>query len=85
MVITNDVSLITFVPFGLIVLRMAAQERLAVPLVILQTLAANLGSMLTPMGNHRISTYMENPASALASSAAICCPMSCSPACCLQR
>lgn len=51
MVITNDVSLITFVPFGLIVLRMAAQERLAVPLVILQTLAANLGSMLTPMGN----------------------------------
>lgn len=51
MVITNDVSLITFVPFGLVVLRMSGQERLVVPLVVLQTLAANLGSMLTPMGN----------------------------------
>ena len=51
MVITNDVSLITFVPFGLIVLRMAKQERLLVPLVVMQTAAANLGSMLLPMGN----------------------------------
>ncbi|MEE0800627.1 MAG: SLC13 family permease [Gemmiger sp.] len=51
MCITNDVSLITFVPFALIVLRMAGQERLVVPLVVLQTVAANLGSMLTPMGN----------------------------------
>lgn len=51
MVITNDVALITFVPFGLTVLRMARQERLAVRLVVLQTVAANLGSMLLPMGN----------------------------------
>lgn len=51
MVITNDVSLLTFVPFGMIVLRLAHQERMTVPLVILQTVAANLGSMLTPMGN----------------------------------
>ena len=51
MVITNDVSLITFVPFSLIVLRMADMERYAVLLVVLQTAAANLGSMLTPMGN----------------------------------
>lgn len=51
MVITNDVALITFVPFGLIVLRTAGQEHLAVPQVVLQTVAANLGSMLTPMGN----------------------------------
>ena len=51
MAITNDVSLITFVPFGLAVLKLAQQEELAVPLVALQTLAANLGSMLTPMGN----------------------------------
>lgn len=51
MVVTNDVALITFVPFGLLVLRMAGQERQVVPLVVLQTLAANLGSMLTPMGN----------------------------------
>ncbi len=51
MVITNDVSLITFVPFGLIVLRMIGREKLVVPLVVLQTVAANLGSMMTPMGN----------------------------------
>lgn len=51
MVITNDVSLITFVPFGLIVLRMIGREKLVVPVVVLQTVAANLGSMMTPMGN----------------------------------
>ncbi len=51
MFITNDVSLITFVPFGIIVLSMAKEEELLVPLVVLQTVSANLGSMLTPMGN----------------------------------
>ena len=51
MVITNDVSLITFVPFAVTVLDMAGQRRLLTPVVIMQTLAANLGSMLTPMGN----------------------------------
>ena len=51
MVITNDVSLITFVPFAIAVLRLARQETLVVPLIAMQTLAANLGSMLTPMGN----------------------------------
>ena len=51
MVMTNDVSLITFVPFGMVVLKMAGQEQLMIPMVVLQTIAANLGSMLTPMGN----------------------------------
>ena len=51
MVITNDVSLITFVPFAVVVLKLAKQEKLIIPLVIMQSLAANLGSMLTPMGN----------------------------------
>lgn len=51
MLITNDVALITFVPFGIVVLGMAKQENLVVPLVVMQTIAANLGSMLTPMGN----------------------------------
>lgn len=51
MLITNDVALITFVPFAMIVLRMAKQEHLLVSIVVLQTIAANLGSMLTPMGN----------------------------------
>ena len=51
MIITNDVALITFVPFSLVVLKMANLERLAVKITVLQTLAANLGSMLLPMGN----------------------------------
>lgn len=59
MVITNDVALITFVPFGLTVLQLSGHERLAVPQVILQTVAANLGSMLTPMGNPQ-NLYLYN-------------------------
>jgi len=54
MLITNDVALITFVPFTFIVLRMMdreSEEKLIVPVVVLQTIAANLGSMLTPIGN----------------------------------
>lgn len=51
MFITNDVALITFVPFAVMVLTMAGQESLLIPVVVLQTIAANLGSMLTPIGN----------------------------------
>ena len=54
MLITNDVALITFVPFTFIVLHMIlgkAAEKLIVPVVVMQTIAANLGSMLTPIGN----------------------------------
>lgn len=54
MLITNDVSLITFVPFTFTVLRLSGEEavrKLAVPVIVLQTIAANLGSMLTPIGN----------------------------------
>ena len=54
MLITNDVALITFVPFTFTVLCLSGEEavrKLAVPVVVLQTIAANLGSMLTPIGN----------------------------------
>lgn len=54
MLITNDVALITFVPLTFTVLEMLGREqrrRLALPLAAMQTIAANLGSMLTPMGN----------------------------------
>lgn len=50
-VITNDVSLITFVPFSITVLQMAGLQKLMVPVTIMQTIAANMGSSLTPMGN----------------------------------
>ena len=54
MIITNDVALITFVPFTFTVFRMLGEEqkkRLLLPVVVMQTIAANLGSMLTPIGN----------------------------------
>ena len=51
MLITNDVSLITFVPFALELLRMVNRKDRIVPVVVCQTLAANLGSMTTPVGN----------------------------------
>ena len=51
MLITNDVALITFVPFAVLTLRKCKQERLMVLVVVLQTIAANLGSMFTPIGN----------------------------------
>ncbi len=51
MVITNDVTLITFVPFTLLVFRMIGREDRAITLVVLETIAANLGSMATPIGN----------------------------------
>ena len=50
MLITNDVALITFVPLGILVLKTAKMES-SLPVVTLMTIAANLGSMLTPIGN----------------------------------
>lgn len=51
MIVTNDVALITFVPFALEVLLLARQEDKVIPVVVMQTIAANLGSMTTPIGN----------------------------------
>lgn len=54
MLITNDVSLLTFVPFTFVVLNRlesSVRDKLLLPIVCMQTIAANLGSMLTPLGN----------------------------------
>ena len=51
MVITNDVALITFVPFAIMALRLCGQQKHIIRVVVLQTIAANLGSMATPIGN----------------------------------
>ena len=51
MIITNDVSLITFVPFAIMMFKQCGRQELIIPVVVLQTIAANLGSMLTPIGN----------------------------------
>lgn len=51
MFITNDVALLTFVPFAVTVLTLAGKGRYLIRTVVLQTVAANLGSILTPVGN----------------------------------
>ena len=59
MIITNDVALITFVPLAIAVLSMCKKKGLIIYTVVLQTVAANLGSMLTPMGNPQ-NLYIYN-------------------------
>ena len=49
MLITNDVALITFVPLALIISKRAKISPMKT--VVFQTLAANIGSGLTPMGS----------------------------------
>lgn len=49
MIVTNDVALITFVPLSIVIAKKANIDVLKI--VIFQTLAANLGSSFTPMGN----------------------------------
>lgn len=49
--ITNDVALLTFVPFAILVLKLAGLKEKMIPVIVMQTIAANLGSMLTPVGN----------------------------------
>lgn len=51
MAVTNDVALIIFVPFALQLLAQLDCRKAAAPIVVLQTIAANLGSMATPVGN----------------------------------
>ena len=50
MAATNDVALITLVPFTLLLMR-GADEKHVILAVVLETIAANLGSMFTPIGN----------------------------------
>ena len=49
MFVTNDVALLTFVPISLLIFKRINLSSLH--LVVLETLAANLGSCITPMGN----------------------------------
>ena len=51
MLITNDVALLTFVPFTILILDMIGEKKHMAWIVVLQTVAANLGSMATPVGN----------------------------------
>ena len=49
MLVTNDVALITFVPFTIGIL--GEDEENLIFILVMETIAANLGSMVTPIGN----------------------------------
>lgn len=51
MLVTNDVALLVFIPFTLGLLAQLDCEKAVIPVAVLQTVAANLGSMATPVGN----------------------------------
>ena len=51
MLVTNDVALLIFIPFTLALLAQLGFEKAMIPVIVLQTVAANLGSMATPVGN----------------------------------
>lgn len=51
MFVTNDVALIVFVPFTLSLLEQLNLKKAIIPVLVFQTVAANLGSMATPVGN----------------------------------
>ena len=51
MFVTNDVSLIIFIPFTLTLLQQLGCSKSIIPVTVFQTIAANLGSMATPVGN----------------------------------
>ena len=51
MVVANDMSLITFLPLTYIVLHSTKNDKYLAITFILQTIAANMGGMITPYGN----------------------------------
>lgn len=51
MFITNDAVLITLIPLSILIFKQIKQEKHLIILLILQTLAANIGSAITPMGD----------------------------------
>ncbi len=66
MVATNDVALITLIPFTLLLMKGATIPHLTLT-VVLETIAANLGSMVTPIGNpQNLYLYSSGQLDALA-------------------
>lgn len=51
MLVTNDVALLTFVPLTLLIYEGIPDEKSRIYTIVLETAAANLGSMATPVGN----------------------------------
>lgn len=58
MLVTNDVALITFVPLCIGIGAYTQNKQFVIRTIVIQTAAANLGSMMTPVGNpHNLFLY----------------------------
>lgn len=51
MFVTNDVSLIIFVPLTILLFRQRSQEKFILPILVMENIAAVRGSLLTPFGS----------------------------------
>lgn len=51
MFVTNDVSLIIFVPLTIIIFRAGQKEHYIIPVIVMENIAAVRGSLLTPFGS----------------------------------
>lgn len=64
MLLTNDAVLLTLIPFTIFITKHTKKEKYAIIIIILQTIAANMGSALTPMGdpqNIYLYTFYDIP------------------------
>lgn len=71
---TNDVALLTFIPFTILLFGTSKHPTLLIDTIILETVAANLGSQLTPVGNPQnlyLYSHFQLPLSAFLSHMAI--------------
>ncbi len=50
MLVTNDVALLTFIPLTIGIMKFS-EKKTTVFVLVMETIAANIGSMLTPIGN----------------------------------
>ncbi len=51
MLVTNDVALLTMIPLTIMIFKSVPDEKSRIWVIVLETCAANLGSMTTPVGN----------------------------------
>lgn len=66
MFVTNDVSLIVFVPLTILLFRAAGKERFILPVISMENIAAVRGSLLTPFGSpQNLFIYGQSGVSAL--------------------
>lgn len=66
MFVTNDVSLIIFVPITIILFRTADKEKYILPVITMENIAAIRGSLLTPFGSpQNLFVFRQSGVSAL--------------------